>query len=93
MLAQHLHGEIALSEPTATLLHHWLPGDAAMSACRRSKAGAWFCPAEGVVLSLLQEPEFLSLRSLLKRVDALLTDPKLQGFAGAQSRRSGVFRG
>src|SRR5271165_7075790 len=44
-------------------------------------AGAWFRAAEGVVLPLLEEPDILSLRSLLKRVDALLADLKLQEFA------------
>jgi hypothetical protein len=44
-------------------------------------AGAWFRAAEGVVLPLLEEPDVLSLRGLLKGVDALLADLKLQGFA------------
>jgi hypothetical protein len=44
-------------------------------------AYAWFRAAEGVVLPMLEEPDILSLRSLLKRVDALLADLKLQEFA------------
>lgn len=44
-------------------------------------AGAWFRAAEGVVKLWLEEPDILPLRNLLKRVDALLADLKLQGFA------------
>ena len=44
-------------------------------------AGAWFRAAEGVVLPWLEEPDIIPLRNLLKRVDALLADLKLEGFA------------
>ena len=44
-------------------------------------ARAWFRAAEGVVLPLLDEPNIQTLRSLLKRVDTLFADLKLQGFA------------
>ena len=44
-------------------------------------AGAWFRAAEGVVLPLLEEADIPRLRSLLKRLDALFADLKLQEFA------------
>ena len=44
-------------------------------------ARAWFRAAEGVVLPFLDEPNIQTLRSLLKRVDTLIADLKLQEFA------------
>ena len=44
-------------------------------------AGAWFRAAEGIAVSLRDEQNIQVLRSLLKRVDTLVADLKLQEFA------------
>jgi hypothetical protein len=44
-------------------------------------AGAWFRAAQEVFLPLLDEPNILTVRNLVKGVDALLADLKLQEFA------------